>query len=368
MLKVKYKFYEGHRDAFSSSPPWRLRSLFVNLTERCNLHCRYCHAAGDSETHMPRAMLEKIFAEAVEMGGPAIIFTGGEPLCYPYLEEALASCRRHGLECKIATNGTLLDDAVLALFLEHGVKSLQISLDTLAPRQFEEIKGVDASLHGRVLEAVRRCAATGRIHTVVSCVVQESTGSEVEDLVRFCHESEVATLTLYRMIPYGRAAGSGIAPPGEEIFQSVLEKAFQVFVALPRRWLVEIGLPWAQGSPLAERWKRQMQVSAVGCIAGKTSMTILTGGGAVPCVCMTGNGYLLGDVAREHLETLWNAPPMGYFRGEVPIEGCENCAAFPFCMGGCRSLAYLSSSSPEGRDPACRYWTSGDSSDGYARS
>ena len=357
MLKVKFRFRPGHRDAFSPGPPWKLHSLFINLTERCNLGCIYCHAyQGSGPQTMSLGLVEDILNQAVDMGTATVLPTGGEPFCYPHFEDVLRLVAERGLGCKIATNGTFLDDGHVQMLLRHEVRSLQISLDTLDPGLYSRMKGVGEDTFHTVVDGIQRCVQTGRLHIAVSAVAHRSVQNGLTDMLRFCHDSGANTFTVYRLIPYGR----GAVVPGEQFteeeFLGLLDELFEAFVQLPEHWAVDLGFPWARDSRVAQRWGNRLNMAATGCVGGKSHLAILADGEAVPCVCLEDRSFSCGNVKEKSLAELWNAPLMGHFRGEVQIEGCAGCPEFPSCLGGCRTLAWLTSGRKDAPDPVCRLW------------
>jgi len=289
------------------------------------------------------------------MGSPAMVLTGGEPFLYPELKSVLDLCQVRGLQCKIATNGTRLDAETVEALVNHGCTSLQISLDTLDPALYARTKGCGADVHQRVLEGIQRCVATEKLHVVVSAVAHRETKSGLGDLMKFCHNNGLATFTVYHWIPFGRAKGAdgGLM---EQDFVETLDDLMGTFERLPNHWAVDVGFPWAIDSPLARKWQPRLDLQILGCIAAKTSLTFLTDGTAVPCVCLESPNFSCGNIGEQTLQEIWNAPVMKYFRGEVPVDGCQSCSKFAFCLGGCRALAYLKSERMDAPDPVCAAW------------
>jgi radical SAM protein with 4Fe4S-binding SPASM domain len=360
MLSVKFRFRAGpHRDAVVHGPPWPLGVVFINLTENCNQSCGYCYAAFDRPKQvLPLALVERVLDQAADMDVRTIVLTGGEPFCYPELEDVLRLCRERELVCKIASNGMLLDAERVEMLLRYRVRSLQISLDTMDPGAYSRVRGVGPETHGNVLEAIRRCVETNELHIAVSAVVQRGTRDTLADVMRHCHDHGVDTFTLYHVIPSGRAAGTQdddhLRAPE---FESALDDLCGAFVELPDHWAVDIAIPWAVDSKFLHRWESRLNVRApCGCIAGKTAINILADGESVPCFCMNDDTFSCGNVRNDTLAEIWDAPNLAYFRGEQPIEGCEGCAKSELCRGGCRMLAYAASASRAGPDPVCKAW------------
>ncbi|MCM1112622.1 MAG: GTP 3',8-cyclase MoaA [Muribaculum sp.] len=147
--------------------------LRISVTDKCNLRCRYCMPPGGVELipHGELLSLEEIARVAGIMAGLGVCsvrFTGGEPLVRRNLVKLIEDV--HGMEgiqeIALTTNGVLLEEQLPAL-LAAGVTAVNISLDTVDPRIFREITGVDAC--GKVLSAIERAAASG-IRTKINCV------------------------------------------------------------------------------------------------------------------------------------------------------------------------------------------------------
>ncbi len=97
---------------------WRV--TFDTNPDDCNLSCIMCEdhspyssTLADRKAHglprrrMPLALLEKIFAQAKELGVQEIIpSTMGEPLIFPHFERILALCHENEIMLNLTTNGT----------------------------------------------------------------------------------------------------------------------------------------------------------------------------------------------------------------------------------------------------------------------
>lgn len=121
--------------------------LRVSLTDACNFRCQYCVAAfGESHHPSPHLMnaeeIEGIIGIFAEMGIDRVRFTGGEPLVR---RDALDIFRRIGrlpLKLSLTTNGFHLEK-FLSCFQEIGLRSINVSLDTLHPAKFLQMTRVD---------------------------------------------------------------------------------------------------------------------------------------------------------------------------------------------------------------------------------
>lgn len=306
---------------------------------------------------MPLDRVERILDQAAAMNPMSIVFTGGEPLVYPWFKETLRMCQERKLRTKIATNGLLLDDAHIAMLLEYEVYSLQISLDTLDPVYYATIKGCTEDVHRRVMEGIERCVKTKQLHLAVSSVVARPLCDDWRDIMRYCHDVGADTFTLYHVIPYGRASQNAYETAGS-MFETVADDLCGVFESLPQHWAVDTCVPCAERSAFLALWKDRLDIQNVSCKAGKRMMMILVNGDGVPCSCIGDPLFTCGNVFQMPLQKMWNAPIMRYFRGEQAIEDCEKCDSFSTCLNGCRTLGYLATGRIDGFDPICKIWNS----------
>lgn len=109
--------------------------LRISLTERCNLRCFYCMPEDGIELMEKSTIMrtEEIVAIAkafVSLGVDTIRLTGGEPLVRKNFENLIRELAGLGVKLKLTTNGILLDK-YYDLFEEIGLKTINISLDTL---------------------------------------------------------------------------------------------------------------------------------------------------------------------------------------------------------------------------------------------
>lgn len=119
-------------------------STVLEITQRCNLRCRYCTFGGGFEDHrvhssltMNRDLAERSILSAIKHGEwlkeISIGFYGGEPLlAFDLLKHAtnfaLLNSHDKKLRFNMTTNGTLID-AAKAEFLKNANFSVTISLD-----------------------------------------------------------------------------------------------------------------------------------------------------------------------------------------------------------------------------------------------
>jgi GTP 3',8-cyclase len=113
--------------------------LRISLTERCNLRCFYCMPKEGiplrDKSHFMKS--EEIFRIAklfTDLGVKKIRLTGGEPLIRKCSHEIIRELGTLNVELAITTNGILVDQFI-DTFKEAGIKSINLSLDSLKPER-----------------------------------------------------------------------------------------------------------------------------------------------------------------------------------------------------------------------------------------
>lgn len=114
------------------------------ITCRCNLHCVMCYTdcqntAAEIRRELSRDQILRILAEMREAGVLEIHFTGGEPLARPDFREIYRRAVEQGFLVKVFTNGTLIDEAWIALWKERPPVAVEISFHSLRPEVFDAI-------------------------------------------------------------------------------------------------------------------------------------------------------------------------------------------------------------------------------------
>ena len=137
----------------------------ISVTDRCNLRCIYCMPSdGVREiTHSEILTYEEIIhilSIATNLGIKKVRITGGEPLVrkgLPYLIKTISNLGAIE-EISLTTNGVLLKRFAKEL-KEAGLNRLNISLDSMDPKRYEEItKGNNLS---DVWEGIRAAEELG---------------------------------------------------------------------------------------------------------------------------------------------------------------------------------------------------------------
>lgn len=132
--------------------------MFLQLTRRCEPSCPECAAAGSAQELAPQ-WLEQAVAAARALGHPRLDVLGGEPICSPLFEAALARCAEHGLALGITSHGWQVE-AYCQRLRAAAPAYLRLALRSPHAERHDRLTGAPGSF-ARVLAAIDRYCAAG---------------------------------------------------------------------------------------------------------------------------------------------------------------------------------------------------------------
>jgi cyclic pyranopterin phosphate synthase len=186
--------------------------LRVSVTDRCDFRCVYCMA--EDMTFLPKKdlltieELDRLCTAFVDFGVRKIRLTGGEPLVRKNILNLVEGLSRHLAsghleELTLTTNGSQLARFADAL-ASHGVRRINVSVDTLDPVKFRAItRWGDLERVREGLRAAQRAGLAIKINVVALKGVNEA---EIPDMIRWAH-GEGMDITLIETMPLGDIDG-----------------------------------------------------------------------------------------------------------------------------------------------------------------
>jgi radical SAM protein with 4Fe4S-binding SPASM domain len=188
------------------TPPFRLKDFKIEVTYRCNLNCVHCSsdARPSNLLEMTRAECLRILAEAVGMGIQDVAFSGGEPLLWPHINDAVELAAKHRLNVTIYTSG-IAEEFKRRSFCLH---------DIGASRFVFSVFGATASGHDRITRkagsfertktAMRDALAVGLV-TELHFVPMANNYLELSNIAQLARQLGASRVSVLRLVPQGRA-------------------------------------------------------------------------------------------------------------------------------------------------------------------
>lgn len=182
----------------------------ISITDRCNLRCRYCMPDGiklcSHDDILSFDEIVMVCREAIKLGIVNFKITGGEPLvrrnCHELIKKIYAL---DGVkEVTLTTNGILLVDQLDDL-MKAGIKSINISLDSLDRNKYREITGFDEL--DRVLEAIEKSIEKGAKVKINAVLHDRDFANDFLSLIALAQKYPI-DVRFIEMMPIGLGAES----------------------------------------------------------------------------------------------------------------------------------------------------------------
>lgn len=192
-----------------------IRYLRVSVTDRCDFRCHYCMS--EDMTFLPKKdvlsleELDRLCSLFVKTGTRKIRLTGGEPLVRKGVMTLIGRLARHldsGAldELTLTTNGSQLAAKAREL-ADHGIRRINVSLDTLDKDKFHAITRWGEL--DRVLAGIDAAQAAGLAVKLNTVAVKGFNDREIDDLIRFAHGRGME-MTLIETMPLGEIGGERV--------------------------------------------------------------------------------------------------------------------------------------------------------------
>jgi MoaA/NifB/PqqE/SkfB family radical SAM enzyme len=354
-----------------------LSRLYIEPTTRCNLNCATCirntwaEPLGDMELSVFDRLMTQLkrfpHIESVMFGG------FGEPTVHPDILNMIAAVKGLGLRVEMVTNGTRLDDTMLAGLAKSGLDTLWVSFDGTSEACFEGIReGAD---YGRVVSSLKRLRelnANGPrgIEVGISFVVMKRNIEDLRRIDRLIEAVGASRVSVSNVLPYSadmeREMVCGLAV-SLETFSAVPGKAE---ISLPRLDINNLTkdaiFELLRGYDNLTLMGNPVRTEIKSCRFIRERCAFVRWDGKVsPCMGLLHNhttylngnerkieAYRVGDVSRDDLLEVWNSEEYRAFREKVdafdfsPCHACGGCnhleanredcfgSSFPAC-GGC---------------------------------
>ena len=338
------------------------RLVFWETTGACNLRCVHCRreweSAPPNELSTTEVKTRLIDAIADARWHSILVFSGGEPLMRPDLFELIEYANQRGVIPALATNATLIDDAIAKRLASLGVSRVSVSLDGASAETHDAFRGMPGSFD----DAVRGILALRKanVEVQINVTFTKANRDEASQMLDLVQRLDACALHAFLLVP----VGCGVELPETiRLEASEVEQLLIYFDTQATERDLEVR---ATCAPQAQRVRRQrarvrerkglppgrgLAASSKGCLAGGGILFVDAVGRVFPC------GYLpveVGDIRKTPLvQVLADSKLLAQLRDSSLLEGrCQGCEFAPVC-GGCRARSYGTTGGLFGEEPSC---------------
>lgn len=326
----------------------QLDLIIVNITNKCNLNCKYCYTSSKSNSEILNAKnaidaIEKLL-KIYKRDSVHVLFQGGEPLlAIDEITSIATHFQGQAITYSIQTNGTLLSDRIIDICKKYNIR-ISVSLDGFSLKQ-NELRGKNKA-YKLIIDGIQRLKKH-QLNFGVITVITKSNVEKINEVVTEYVINEIPHFKLNFFYPIGRGKQiqNEIIPNDKLIgqmkllFSTMLEKRVITgdFMSLAETNLM---LLWQK---IFYRKLDNYMCGSVPCGAGVRTFTVNTDGYIYPCTYYLPNviendSFKIVNIADEDFA---NKLKKREIINDKNAEDCKGCSLLVYCGGGgCRGAIH----------------------------
>lgn len=340
-----------------------LEEVKVELTKDCPLSCIHCssNASSGNPIQLTREAVLSLVSQAAELHVKSIVFSGGEPLLWPWIVDAVRACNEHGLACSMYSTGiNLTDDGAKEIIslTKRGLSKVIFSLYSPFKDRHEGITRKSGSFDKTI--AVMQELGKNHIERELHFVPLKLNYRHLVELIELAKDLGISKVSILRFVPQGR--GSMLKQSHEMLMHKETVELRKLILDCKEHHDVSIRL----GSP----YNILILNEEVDCIAARKTLCIGPNGNVYPCDAFknTEPGEIgLSDpydnILKHSLNECWKRSKyLNTIRRYLTTpfeEPCSHCPYLKQCKSGCLAQKVIEQESIEDgnivkrADPLC---------------
>ena len=244
------------------------KKIYIEITNICNLNCKFCPDTNRSKEFMSLENFEKIISKIYKHTKLLALHVKGEPLLHNELEKILEILEKYNLKANITTNGTLIKKKLEVLKNAKSVRQINFSIHSIMQNEKLNDKYLQDIFESA--EELENVIISYRLWNLQSIKENDINNGIIQEIEKF-----------YKI---------------ENLKQKLIENDF---VKLKENTFInqdeEFTWPDITQNNIIESGR---------CLALKDQIAILVDGTVVPC-CLDNNGDIpLGNILKESLEEI----------------------------------------------------------------
>ena len=342
-------------------PKW----IAWEITRRCNLHCVHCRSASQLEIsgHPDQSLdtAKRIIDDIASYAQPVLVLSGGEPLLRGDVFDIADYGSGKGLRMCLATNGSLVDDAICREMLRTNIRMVSLSLDGACAATHDDFRGQPGAFDG-VMRAIALFKSHG-IPFLINSSFTRRNRHEIADIYRLVKSLGATAWYMFMIVPTGRGEDIIEELLPEDVYNEILEWHYRVEkedhellmrpTCAPHYYRLVRQKAREEGEKFAPRSLQFSTGGSKGCLAGQLICLIDVDGEVLPCSYFAKSA---GNILTTPFKTIWEESPLFLeLRDFKSYKGnCGRCEYLSVC-GGCRARAYAMTGDYLAQEPFCSY-------------
>ena len=324
-----YKFKKGELKKH------KLKSLFLEVTSRCNAKCEHCGSScGDfvPKDEITKEELIGVLDDVNEHFGAKNVMlyvTGGEPLVRKDLFEVMDYANKLGFIWGMTTNGILIDEEVAQKLAETGMRTISVSIDGVKEthESFRKVPGA----FDKICKGIKLMQKIPTITDIqITTCVNKKNIDELEDVYKIVKDLGVKDWRLIEVDPIGRAKGNK-----ELLLDADDYKRMFKFIIDKRKEDPEVKFKYGCGHFLGNDLNIELLGTCYFCYTGYWIASILSNGDIFGCPDIERRPELIqGNIRERKFSDVWEHEFKLYRKvTRTQNSKCKKCPDWKSCMG-----------------------------------
>jgi len=302
-------------------PTNKLSSVYLSMTENCNLNCIYCYASKRSAEleSLKKSEYIRLLDDLNDISGTLnITFTGGEPLLNNDISNVANYAKKKNNNISLLTNGILICKSNVNEISElFGL--IKISIDGSNKLTHEYHRG--ESSYDKTINAID-LLDKHNANYMISMTVTKSNIDDIESMSK----KYGSRLTFAPLFVAGKAKNKKELSISGEDYYNALNNVDEIN---PMGYLAESLVSAKCGK-------------IIKCAIGDREISISANGNVYPCHLLHYDEFYCGNIREESMFNIYNKSLKLVADCNVEnIQGCSNCNIKYICAGACRARAYF---------------------------
>lgn len=336
----------------------RLKEVYIDITNECNLNCIYCNKCtsdkNNSKEFISLELISKIlekakkFSEGYEFN---VNLTGGEPLLHDKFELILKKIKEYTNYITLWTNGILLDDSKIKIIKKY-CSYVYLSIDDFNEEANDLIRGKGS--YKKALDASKKLNQAG-INFMLSTTPTIYNLKSLEHMFEFARDIGAIGVQINNPIKID-INGNNL----NEHFSYNEDQLYDIYSTLSKK--VSILNSWKNNKLKGKNHEQSMYLiidrykcinglfnisKKSACGAGSNILSIDVNGNVYPCNCLH-----IKDLNIKNISKLNHTNPISNIH---ELEECKDCEYNIICLGGCRAESLYLNNNLLSLSPSCKH-------------
>ena len=343
------------------TPKW----IAWEITRRCNLRCVHCRSSSEMEIQghpdFPLEEAYRLIDDIVSYATPVVVLSGGEPLTRKDVFEIARYGTDKGLRMCLATNGTLVTDAICEEIKQSGIRIVSLSLDGADDTVHDDFRSQKGAFAGTI-NAARLFKKHG-IEFIINSSFTKRNQEQIPQVYQLAKELGATAWYMFMIVPTGRGEEIMNELISKEDYDKILDWHYDMEkeedlllvrpTCAPHYYRVQLQRAKEEGEKVKRRTLKFSTGGSKGCLAGQLICLIDVDGNVLPCSYFN---LPAGNVREKSFKEIWeNSDLFKDLRDFKKYKGrCGSCEFVNVC-GGCRARAYSVYGDYLEEEPFCSY-------------